>query len=229
MKAKLYVAMTLSLGCLGASAGAAVIYQTGFEGGTGSPAYFTLPGGGYYLPYYGDGTVGDLNGGYDASQSGTLGDNWAVLPTNEQTGIDLVSTWGGVPPPTGQWIDLIGTSGPGGIQRTFTVQTGVTYTLKWTDFSNLGGDPAVNGGSVYEVAFGSLDQLVMAQNAWTGKSLSFTAAADGNATLRFFSKDGGNGNTGIDNVEIDAVTEPFTLILGASALALGIRRRARKS
>lgn len=231
MKARTIGFATLCLGLPGLS-GAAVVYSTSFEGGTGTPPYTALSG--YqYVSYYGDGTVGAVNGSWTGA-AGTLGDGWTVLGNNAgsaSTGIDLVNTWNGVAPaPDGtQWIDLIGTPGPGGISRTFGVVAGATYTLTWDDFSNLGVGSAADSGKSYDVTFGSVNTVITAQNAWVGKTLSFTAAATGNATLEFYSADHTNGNTGIDALKVtSSVPEPVTLGLGAAAFLLGVGRRRRK-
>ena len=126
-----------------------VVYQTSFEG-----AWFTDPGQSYaalpaasYLTYFNDGTQGTVTyfpQTYDWNQArsaGTLGDGWTVLPAPGAFGsVDLVgsmSPWVDPSPSLGiQWIDLQGTPGPGGIERSLDVHAGATYIVTWWDWTN---------------------------------------------------------------------------------------------
>jgi hypothetical protein len=213
---KVRAIVLISMGCVGSFANAMVVYSTGFESSEG---YLAIPGTSGYHAYYGDST------------SDLLGDDWTVLPSGQHTGIDLVKGWV-TPAPDGQWIDLIGTTGPGGIERTVSMLAGYTYTLTWRDYSNIGGAASTNVGNAYNVVFGNVGyattSLIQASRQWVQRTVTYTAATTGDAKLRFYSADGGYGNTGIDSVKIEAVPEPFTMGIGVIGLGLAVLRRRTK-
>ncbi len=191
---------------LGGRAEASLVYSTSFEVGDGQASVPTNN----YIQY---------NGG-DAFGSG-----WTVLGTpgapGTGTGIDLVNGLVGTASDGLQWVDLVGTPGPGGLSRNFHTDAGFTYTLSWDDFGNT--------ADSYDVLFGETSMLGNAPGVqpWQSHTLSFTASTTGDQTLSYFSANGGNGNLGIDNLKIESVPEPTTI----AALSLGaiglIRRRKR--
>jgi hypothetical protein len=198
------IAVLAGLLAVAASAGASSIYSTSFELADGQAA---LSSGTFQT--------------YDAGDPG-FGGGWNV-DGNANTGIDLVNNFVMAGSDGAQWVDLVGTPGPGGIDRTFNVTSGNTYTLTWDDFGNV--------GDTYNVNFGEANLTgQVGGSGWTGRSLSFTATTSGADTLSFFSPDGGNGNLGIDHLNIEAVPEPTTLAaLGLGAIVLiGRRRRSRR-
>lgn len=194
---------------LGGRAEASLVYSTSFEVGNGQ---LGLPANSY-LAYSG----GDL----------TFGDGWTVLGTPGPvgaggTGIDLVNGLVGTASDGVQWVDLVGTPGPGGLSRSFHTDAGFTYTLSWDDFGNTSDTYDTVFGETFQNGFQPINQ------PWQSHTLSFLATTTGDQTLSFFSPNGGNGNLGIDNLKIESVPEPATLA-ALSLGAIGILRRRKKA
>jgi hypothetical protein len=231
VKGKFVVVALTSLG-LPAFSGAWVVYSTDFTGGT----YASL-GTGQYLAYYADGTVGAVDGGWTGT-AGTLGDGWTVLGASGShgsgtTGVSLVSTMKGVPATAdgSQWMDLTGAGGAGGIERTFSLHAGNSYTVTWNQFVTAG---TGRSADLEVVKFGPMMSLMIStgtSTGWTTESLTFTSKTTGTGTLAFNST--GGGTVGIGDVTLadpgKAVPEPLTLSFAACALGLAAHRRKRRA
>lgn len=187
-----------------------------------------LPGTGWRAFYGGD----TLN----------VDNTWTVVgnpPELRRSGVDLVrDVWNNSPDsPSGhQWLDLAGSPGPGGIQITVNLLHGYRYLLTWQDFTNQGTYLESGSPLNYRVSIGSQTQNFLAGNntAWHARSWSFIATGGPN-TLEFFTAQPNSGNTGIDNIRLEAthfpsgepIPEPFTMALGGAALAMAVARRRR--
>lgn len=179
----------------------------------------------------------------------SVDNTWTVVgnpPELRRSGVDLVrDLWPGTPdsPAGHQWLDLAGSPGPGGIRITLNLLQGYRYLLTWQDFT-IQNHYLLNGSPLhYQVTVGSQAENVLAQTenvlvgsrgAWHNRSWSFVATA-GQNTLTFFTHQQDNGNTGIDNIRLEAthfpsgepIPEPFTMALGGAALAMAVARRRR--
>jgi len=135
-------------------------------------------------------------------------------------------------------VDLNG-EGPGSISQELNVIKGHTYEVTFYLAGNFVPAPAVKdldvsfSGSTTPVGQYTFDVTGKgAENmGWEEEHYTFEASKS-SGLLTFESRSGGPFGPALDNVSIKdtAAPEPFTLILGASALALGIARRsARKA
>ena len=124
-------------------------------------------------------------------------------------------------------LDLVGTPGPGGVSQTLATTNGLTHTVnfkaRWTG-STLNQSVRVTLG-----AAPTQTVVLGAANTWHDVTVNF-AAVSGNSnlfTLATLANNNGNGNTFIDEVNVNPVPEPFTMALAAGGLALPVRRRRR--
>jgi len=147
---------------------------------------------------------------------------------------------------TGHSIDYIGTlwqhgegirsldlngGGQGGIQQTFDTVLNQVYAVTFLMAGNPDGPPAVKTLTAAAGSFsGNFTATAGTRVAmgWTIKSFNFTAQG-ASTTLSFASQDAGVYGAALDGVTLAPVPEPFTLLLAGGALAMGVRRRARRA
>jgi hypothetical protein len=200
MKTRLFVLAGAAISVIGTAHGAD-LFSDDFEG-----SWIAMSTGTYHT----------FNAGPATAQT----NGWAVGATS----IDLVREhWAGFgADPGNYWLDLAGTPGPGSIDRSLTVQAGHTYTVSFDAFTNNGGDVVAMLGSSILSLPGAL------VGSGTHQSFTYTAASN-SATLEFSTHDRSNGNTGIDNIRVQTVPEPFTMLLmGGAAIASASRLRKQR-
>lgn len=224
MTTRVLAAVAVLAGSVG-SAHALVIFSEGFERVNGfrvgqSGDSFAWSGTGAGGSAYLDVDAGSANAGLFSANG------WTVTGTTNSTGIDLVKDpWSGTPnsPNGDQWVDVAGSPGPGGLNRLISLTANTPYRLTFQSFRN--------SGNTLNVTFGgqsaTLSTTLTAQ--WATYTVWFTPSTTALYTLGFATPQSGSGNIGLDNIQVDAVPEPFTLALGAAGLAAAARRRrARK-
>ncbi|MCB8932978.1 MAG: DUF642 domain-containing protein [Fimbriimonadaceae bacterium] len=168
------------------------------------------------------GAANSSGSGYWTFNAGNSGiNNWTV----GMTSVDIVRA----PYPFygTQALDLVGTPGPGSVEQTLATVAGGTYEVRfqlyWTG-------SAINRQINVSLGSQSLNGLELnPSDTWLSFNLTFINV-EANALLRLSTNpnNGGNGNTFIDNITVEApVPEPLTMVLAGGALAAAIRRRRR--
>lgn len=148
---------------------------------------------------------------------------WTVTGTS----VDVIAgptTW--IPQNGNQSIDLAGTPGPGAVGQSFTTIIGQDYEVNFYLGSNHqgSGDKSVNVyiNGVSENLTGGLTN-----GSWVQFTRTFTASAL-STEVKFESTNSGNFGGAVDNVSVEAVPEPLTLV-GLGLMGLAAVRRRRKS
>lgn len=149
---------------------------------------------------------------------------WTVSDGTVDT-IGVGSSWDLIPG-NGHYIDLDGSTYRAGVFSNSVHLAAGTYTLSFDIAGNMRGA----GSDTVDINFGTSSQtLVVGQSdALSTKTLSFTAAVDGQYTFSFHNHGGDNQGALLDNVSIAAVPEPETyamLLAGLGALGFVARRR----
>lgn len=149
--------------------------------------------------------------------------------------VDLVhDNFGGTGPAYDgvQFLDLAGTPGPGAISQGFATVIGQMYELTFAYANNPGlspasADVALDGATLAYSTTISHSGSSPSDNLWTLFSYKFEALDD--FTTLSFTSLGGGGNSGIllDDVQINEVPEPGSIVLlSLGALGVcGLRRR----
>ncbi|MHB8636176.1 MAG: hypothetical protein ACYC96_06865 [Fimbriimonadaceae bacterium] len=173
----------------------------------------------------------------DAGTPANQTDGWTVEGNTGTSGIDIVAAAYNVSAGTndGQWVDLAGTPGPGGIENSFSISTAGDYSVNFSSFSNDKDSSGIgtgtygfvvlldttnpSGPSVHNYA----DQLT---TKWTSYTLDLGNLTTGSHTLEFYTPAPNNGNVGLDTIKLrpGATPEPFTIGLGIAGLAVAVRR-----
>jgi hypothetical protein len=123
----------------------------------------------------------------------------------------------GVPFDGGQWVDLNGEAGPGGITQSFTTVVGGNYQLTFAYANNVNADQAAGQATIVGIApllqysFDHLGSTVSDPNyqIFTG-----TFIADSElTTLTIESTSPGSSGIALDAVSVEAVPEPASSLL----------------
>ncbi|MFM9872716.1 MAG: DUF642 domain-containing protein [Fimbriimonadaceae bacterium] len=123
-------------------------------------------------------------------------------------------------------LDLVGTPGPGEIRQTLALSSGQSYVVSFWAYSTgdpinmvLGTNAVGSGSSMYSITQGSWNQYTYAFTA-ASSSLDLIFASDATNTT--------NGNLFLDDISIEAVPEPASMVvLGGAALMSAIRRKRK--
>lgn len=132
-------------------------------------------------------------------------------------------------PGHGLYVDLDGTSGNAGtlsLKSSVGPFTAGNYVLTFLLGGSTRGDTntvdVVVGGASQSFTLGSGDPLAL-------RTIPFNLAANGPLNLTFHNLGGDNIGLILDDVSVDAVPEPATLVLlGSGLTALALRRRRRQ-
>ena len=152
---------------------------------------------------------------YVVNAGGTELTNWTVGGTS----IDL--TGSDYPVHSGSYaVDLAGTPGPGSVSQSVAT-SGTQYTVSF--WATGGGFP----NDQVDVSFGSSSQSFSVTGGWTQYSFTaFGAAGLTNLTLSTRPENNSNGNLFLDDVSVEAVPEPMTMVaLSAGLIAIARKRR----
>lgn len=168
---------------------------------------------------------GGIGPGYFTYNAGNAGvDDWTIANTS----VDIVTVPPGVYPiySGNAALDLVGTPGPGSISQTVATTIGQLYDVSFWGYSTGGG----LNEEVYVSATGSSTSMfTVTGGSWNQYTYSFTASS-ATTTIGFASSamNTGNGNTFLDEIEMEAVPEPMTMVVLGGAAAMAALRRRKK-
>jgi hypothetical protein len=175
--------------------------------------------------FFDDFSVGNGGGGSNLVPSG-----WYVTPGSGTVEVVGPTFFGflcaGGPSPS-HCVDLDGSTGNAGIlNRDFALGAGQYVVSFWYRGNARGGtdDFTVGFGGFASYPFSG----ILAATGWTQFSFLVTVPSAQSVTLSFANAGGDNIGILLDNVQIDAVPEPGTLLLiGSGLTGLALRRRRR--
>ncbi len=173
----------------------------------------------------------DVNGGnyFQLNNGNTALANWTIGGRGGDVSVDVVSGWTHF---DAYGVDLAGSPGPGSIAQAVSgMVAGNFYTIS---FRALGMQDGINDKVVVDLGGTTYTQTV-ATGSTTGAnsqmgSYSITLqAGNSNNLLRLGTEltNNTNGNLLVDNVQVNAVPEPFTMSLGLASAGLFLRRRLK--
>ena len=171
---------------------------------------------------------------YDAIQAGGTNTsdlpNWTVLGNTDRSGIDIVGT--NYPPHSGLFaVDLAGTPGPGGIAQGLATGNGLYEVSFWARSSDGSGiNTIVNSGligSLSGIGLQTVSNTFTINQDWNLYSYTASTAGASTLVLETSPRNTTNGNVLVDDVSVQAVPEPCS-VLGLSLGLLGFVRK-RKS
>jgi len=205
---KLFIAVSL-LGV--AAVSPAFVFQSGFENLEDGTSTFT----GSFA------TVGP--------SSNTLGGKWSV----DSGSVDWINTYWTAAQGSHS-VDLNGNNA-GTISTSFPTVTNTTYRVTFKMAGNPDNAPDSKSieasvvpafsGSPQIFNFSTISGVTTTTNmGWVTKSFSFVSSAL-TTTLSFKSLNQSAFGAALDDVQVEAVPEPFTLALGAAGLVSALRRR----
>ena len=178
------------------------------------------------LIFFDDFSVGNGGGGSNLVPNG-----WSVTPGSGTVEVVGPSFYGnlcaGGPSPS-HCVDLDGSTNNAGILTKDFALGAAQYEVSFWYQGNARG-----GSDTFSVGFGPLASFtflnVPAATGWTQFSFLVTVPTAQNLALSFSNNGGDNIGILIDNVRIDAVPEPGTLLLiGSGLTGLALRRRRRQ-
>jgi len=121
-------------------------------------------------------------------------------------------------------LDLVGTPGPGEISQTLALTSGQEYVVSFWAYAT--GDPINMVLDTEAIGSGSAVYAIT-QGSWNQYTFAFTAGSS--AVDLIFASDAGNttnGNLFLDDVSIEAVPEPASmLVLGCAAMIAARRKK----
>jgi hypothetical protein len=172
---------------------------------------------------------------YDAIQAGgpNTGDlpDWTVLGNTDRSGIDIVGTY--YSPHSGSFaVDLAGTPGPGGIAQALATGTGQYQVSFWARSSDGSGiNTIVDSGLIGPLSGTGLQTVpntFTINQDWNLYSYIGSAAGASTLVLETSPLNTTNGNVFVDDVQVNPVPEPCSVLgLGLGVLAL-VRKRKSK-
>jgi hypothetical protein len=148
--------------------------------------------------------------------------DWTVAAVS----VDIVDS--GYPVHSGNYaLDLVGTPGPGEISQSVMLTAGQQYDLTFWAYST--GDPINMLLDVVDQANSNAFVFSITQGSWNQYTYSFTAGAASNL-IKFKSDPGNttNGNLFLDDIAVEAVPEPMTMIALAAGVSLAARRKRKQ-
>lgn len=169
-------------------------------------------------------TLAGANGsgsGYWVFNAGNTSiDNWTIGGTS----VDIVNASGFVH--SGNFaLDVVGSPGPGLVSQTLSLVNGQDYRVTfWAFATSVGVNQTLSVGAnstetIYTVAVGTYTQYTFDFTADSAAvDLKFASAANNT----------GNGTLMLDDIEIEAVPEPASMVLLAGG-ALVLARRRKKA
>ena len=148
---------------------------------------------------------------------------WSVTGTS----VDVIAgptTW--IPQAGNQSIDLAGTPGPGAVSQIFATSVGQEYEVVFY----LGSNHQGSGNKTVDVTIdGVTENLIggLTNGSWVQFVRNFTAT-NTSTEIKFESTNSGNFGGAVDNVSVEAVPEPMTMIGLATAALLAANRKRKK-
>jgi hypothetical protein len=138
--------------------------------------------------------------------------------------VDVVDA--GYPVHSGNYaLDLVGTPGPGMITQTLSLVSGQDYVVSFWAYST--GNP-INMVLDTDAVGSSSSMYSITQGSWNEYTFAFTAASS--SVDLIFASDAGNttnGNLFVDDVSIEAVPEPASMVVLGGAALFAARRKKK--